>query len=122
MVDKVNATTAVTSVQRRNIAVGRGGDFRRALDEATRRTGEVRLSAHAEERLRQRNIDLSSADMARIGKAVERLAAKGGREALVVMDSVGLILDVKNRTVITAIERGNLQENVFTNIDSAAFA
>jgi len=40
----------------------------------------------------------------------------------VVMDGLGLILDVANRTVVTAIDSQRLQDNVFTNIDSAVFA
>ncbi|MHC4711941.1 MAG: TIGR02530 family flagellar biosynthesis protein [Planctomycetota bacterium] len=97
-------------------------DFRDVLRQARERSDEVRLSAHAAERLRQRNISLTAGDMARVSAAAERLASKGGRDALVVMDGVGLILDVRNRTVVTAIEQRVLQENVFTNIDSAAFA
>lgn len=97
-------------------------DFGRFLREAERRSGGVRLSSHAAERLRQRNISLSTGDLERVGVAADRLASKGGRDALVVMDGVGLILDVRNRTVVTAIGRDGLQENVFTNIDSAAFA
>jgi len=30
-----------------------------------------------------------------------------------------MIVSVKNRTVITAVDNDNLRENVFTNIDSA---
>ena len=124
MVENVSAArplTAGTASIDANRATG-GADFRRALADAQRKTGQVRISLHARQRLRQRNIDLSTADMEKVSRAADRLASKGGREALVVMDSVGLILDVKNRTVVTAIEKQGLQENVFTNIDSAAFA
>lgn len=116
------APAAAQSVQLGTRRAAAGVDFRKALLDAQRRTGQVQLSAHAAERLKQRNINLTPADMARVSKAADRLASKGGREALVLMDSVGLILDVKNRTVVTAMERQGLRENVFTNIDSAAFA
>ncbi len=96
--------------------------FGNVLEGAMRRSSGVKLSGHAEARLRERNITLGDADMQRIGAAADRVAAKGGRDALVVMDRVGLIVDVTNRTVVTAIERQQMSENVFTNIDSAVFA
>ena len=99
-----------------------GSDFRTALRQAQRRAGEVRFSAHALERLRQRDINFTASDVRRVSQAAEKLAGKGGRQSLVVMDGVGLILDVANRTVVTAVERRALRENVFTNIDSAVFA
>ena len=102
---------------------GRGGvDFRRVLEGVIRPETQVKLSAHARERLRERNIALGESDMARLSDAADRIASKGGRDALVVMDGLGLILDVANRTVVTAIDRQRLRENVFTNIDSAVFA
>jgi flagellar operon protein len=97
-------------------------NFRKILQGRLGPSSPVRLSAHAAQRMRQRSISLTSADMNRLNQAADKLASKGGREALVVMDQVGLILDVANRTVVTAVERQNLQENVFTNIDCAVFA
>ena len=35
------------------------------------------------------------------------------------MEDVALVVSVKNRTVITAVDRAQMKENVFTNIDSA---
>ena len=50
---------------------------------------------------------------------VDRAAAKGAKESLVMIDDVALVVSVKNRTVITAVDKAQLKENVFTNIDSA---
>ena len=123
MVEQVSGASpaAVRTAQTVSGRRAAGNNFHKALLEAARR-GKVRLSAHAEERLARRNITLSAGDIDRVSRAADRLASKGGREALVLMDSVGFILDVTNRTVVTAIERQGLKENVFTNIDSAAFA
>ena len=41
-------------------------------------------------------------------------------QPLLVMDSVAMVVNVGNRTVITCVGRENMQDNVFTNIDSAA--
>jgi flagellar operon protein len=35
------------------------------------------------------------------------------------IDDVALVVSVRNRTVITAVDQQSLKENVFTNIDSA---
>ncbi len=55
----------------------------------------------------------------RVKEGVDRAAAKGARESLVLMDNVALVVSIKNRTVITAVDKANLKESVFTNIDSA---
>lgn len=96
--------------------------FGKVFEDAIRRESDVKISSHAAQRLSERSITLGQAEMQRIGRAAEKVAAKGGRDALILMDRVGLILDVENRTVVTAMERLQMQDNVFTNIDSAVFA
>ena len=51
--------------------------------------------------------------------AVNKAAAKGARQSLLVMDNQAFIVSVTNRTVITALDGSSMKENVFTNIDSA---
>ncbi len=79
----------------------------------------VKFSGHAQTRLASRNITLSGDDIARLGDAITRAAAKGARESLVLMDQAALVVSVPNRTVITAVDKNALKENIFTNIDSA---
>ena len=53
--------------------------------------------------------------------AVDRMAAKGVRDALIYMShGLAMVVSVKNRTVITALDDASAKENIFTNIDSAA--
>ncbi|KYZ77620.1 flagellar protein [Anaerosporomusa subterranea] len=80
---------------------------------------DVKFSQHAKERLQVRNIKLGQAELAKLTAAVDKAAAKGARESLVLMDNVALVVSVKNRTVITAVDGASLKDNVFTNIDSA---
>ena len=80
---------------------------------------KLKVSGHAQTRLASRNIELGSAEGDRISQGGDRAAAKGARESLVMMDDVALVVSVKNRTVITAVDRAHLKDNVFTNIDSA---
>lgn len=95
-----------------------GADFRRVLAERLA-SAEVRFSAHAEARLRAAGVRLSPEQQLKLREAVDKAAAKGARESLVLMGDVALIVSVKNRTVITAVEGARMKENVFTNIDSA---
>jgi flagellar operon protein len=80
---------------------------------------QLKLSGHAQTRLRGRNIGLTSEDWNRVSNGVGLAAAKGSRESLILLDDVALVVSVRNRTVITAVDKDNLKENVFTNIDSA---
>ena len=82
-------------------------------------TGSLRFSAHAQTRLQSRNIPFGQEEVARLEAAVNKAQAKGSRESLVLMDNVALVVSVKNRTVITAVDAASLKDNVFTNIDSA---
>jgi flagellar operon protein len=91
-----------------------GDDFRKLLE------GQgVKVSGHAQTRLESRNIQLGEAEWARVKGGIDKAAAKGAKESLVMVDDVALVVSVKNRTVITAVDRNNLKDNVFTNIDSA---
>lgn len=79
----------------------------------------VRFSNHAEERLRTRDIRLTAADTARIDQAIDIARSKGAQESLILYDDLALIVSIRNRLVITALERGESQPSVFTHIDSA---
>lgn len=79
----------------------------------------LKVSGHAQTRLQSRNIDMNRDQWERVIGGVEKAAQKGAKESLVLLDEVALVVSVKNRTVITAVEKEKLKENVFTNIDSA---
>ena len=57
--------------------------------------------------------------MNRLEDGVSRAAAKGAREALVLVDGTAFVVSVRNRTVITAVGADQMRDRVFTNIDSA---
>lgn len=79
----------------------------------------LKFSAHAFQRLKERNISLDPATLAKVNDAVDKAEAKGVEDTLVLTKDAALIISVKNRTVITAVDRNALAGNVFTNIDGA---
>ncbi len=79
----------------------------------------IKFSHHAQSRLESRNIQLSSEDIRQLSDAVSQAGQKGAQDSLVVMKNVAFIVNVKNRTVVTAVDGENLNNNLFTNIDSA---
>ncbi|NUN48104.1 MAG: hypothetical protein HUU15_04655 [Candidatus Brocadiae bacterium] len=80
--------------------------------------GEVRWSAHAQERLKSRGISLSDRDRSLIEAGVRKVSEKGSRNSLLLLRDIGLVVSVQNRTVVTAVDRADLKERVFTEIDS----
>ncbi len=83
---------------------------------------KLKISAHATKRLESRNINLNDADIAKLNDAVGKAEAKGAHDSLVMMNNTAFIVNIPNRTVITALPVGKGEENVFTNIDSVVFA
>ncbi len=83
---------------------------------------KIKFSNHAIKRLESRNIQLSEEDLSKIQNAVEKAESKGAKDSLVMMDNTAFIVNIPNRTVVTAMEVAQSTENVFTNIDSVVFA
>jgi flagellar operon protein len=82
----------------------------------------VTFSGHALQRVERRGIDTSPATLARLSDGVDRAAAKGARASVVLVDATAFVVSVPNRTVITAVDRDHMKQQVFTNIDSAVIA
>ena len=79
----------------------------------------LKFSAHATQRIQDRKIGMDSAMSAKINEAVDRAAAKGLDDTLILAGDAAFIVSAKNRTVVTALDRNTMSGNVFTNIDGA---
>ncbi|MNC19878.1 hypothetical protein D3C75_678170 [compost metagenome] len=79
----------------------------------------LKFSNHAAKRLEQRGIELGSSQLDQISSAVDKAAAKGSKESLILLKDMALIVSVPNRTVVTAMDGSSMKDNVFTQIDSA---
>ena len=97
------------------------GDFGSILKDTINQSSGLKFSKHAELRLQARNIQLTQAQKDRIGEALNKAQTKGVKDSLVLLDNMAFVVNVKNRTVITAVNSNELRENVFTNIDGAVF-
>lgn len=93
--------------------------FNQILEEkkSTITKGELKFSKHANERLSSRNIDLSGEQIKRLENGASKAREKGIKESLVMVDDLAFIVNVKNNTVITAVN--DTEDIVFTNIDGA---
>jgi len=112
-ISKVNAlreTKAAKPIQ--------GGGFGKVFENALHRQETVNFSKHANMRLNDRKITLTDNQLSRVEAGLNRAYAKGIRDSLVLVDDVALVVNVKSKTVITAMD-AEKQENVFSNIDGA---
>lgn len=105
--------SARTATPTKLVQQGSGPDFQAILAD------RLKVSNHAKTRLESREIAFDADKWERVLQGVEKAAEKGAKESLVMVDDVALVVSVKNRTVITAVDQNHLKENVFTNIDSA---
>ena len=82
---------------------------------------DIKLSGHAKKRLEERNLNFDGQEFLKIKEAIGKLKEKGGHDSLVVTDKAAYIIDVDKSTVVTAIDKADMSENVFTKIDSTYF-
>lgn len=80
----------------------------------------LKFSKHAGERMDARNIDLSDEQLERLEDGAKAASKKGIKDSLIMVDDFAFIVNISNKTVITAV--GADDEKVFTNIDGAVIA
>lgn len=79
---------------------------------------ELKFSKHADNRLAERNISLTGEQMQRLADGTDKARQKGIHESLVLVDELAFIVNIKNNTVVTAMNQGE-NDAIFTNIDGA---
>lgn len=93
-------------------------DFEKILDDSINKNENFSISNHAAARIKERNINFNKADMKKINDGINKADEKGAKDCLILYKDVALVTSIKNRTIITAVDKENSNENVFTNIDS----
>lgn len=82
----------------------------------------VQFSNHAAKRIERRDLDLDAGRLNRLNSAISRAAEKGAKNSVVMLDDLAVVVDVRDRKVVTAINAQQGKERVFTNIDSVVIA
>ncbi|WP_246939929.1 TIGR02530 family flagellar biosynthesis protein [Bacillus pinisoli] len=77
----------------------------------------IKISKHAQKRLAERNIEIAEESWTKLQKKMIEAKGKGIIDSLVVMDQAALIVNTKNQTVITAMDREEANSQIFTNIN-----
>ncbi|MGH4050384.1 MAG: TIGR02530 family flagellar biosynthesis protein [Clostridium sp.] len=93
-------------------------NFNKILDKQIKNEECFTVSSHAAQRLNSRNIDFSDDDMKRINEGINMAEGKGVKQSLILYKDMALITSIKNRTVITALDKSESQGKIITNIDS----
>ena len=117
--DGVEGIRSGQNPENKKLHIGKTGnvsEFEKVLQQETR---SFHLSQHAETRIRSREIPWDPHIERRIAKGFDQAESKGSREALILADDLAVIANVKSRTVVTAMDRSQMKEKIFTNIDSA---
>jgi len=112
------AQTNTTASNTASTAAADGISFLQTLENVQR----VRFSNHAQNRLQSRDINLNSDNVNRLSDAIDKAEKRGGKSSLVMVDDLAFIVNVQSRTVITALDKDQRGEGVFTQIDSVVFA
>ncbi len=91
--------------------------FKKIFDESLKKQdNKLNISAHAQQRMRERNIKLEESDMNVLKDAISDLEKRGARESLMLYKDMAFIASIRNRTIITTMN--NNEMNIVTNIDS----
>lgn len=125
MVSRVNVTPGVQRSQSpggSSRASPKQKDFAATLVRESERQESLRISLHAQKRLSSSRVTLTDLDIQRIDGAVRRASEKGSNQSLVMLDNLALVVSVKNKVVITAVDEARAREGIFTNIDSVVIA
>ena len=118
--DKVNQARTTNLAEGSNQSQA-GINFADTLQKNIEENSSIQFSAHAVRRLEERSLQISPHDIERLNNGVKQVDAKGAKNSLIMVDDTAFVVSVRNKTVITAIDKAQTYSNVFTNIDSVAF-
>lgn len=93
--------------------------FGSILQQKLQQKQEVKFSKHANMRLEARNIELSTEQIKKIENGINKAEEKGIKETLMLVDNIALVINIENKTVLTALDKQETKSHVFTNIDGA---
>lgn len=116
-VTRTGSTEKVNKKVEKNVDANEFNNLLKETIESQKSEG-IKLSVHAAKRLQDRNMDVDGAELKKIQSGIDKLALKGGNDSLLITSKGAYIVDVPKRTIVTAIDKDSISENVFTKIDS----
>jgi hypothetical protein len=115
---------AVTPRRRPGPIAGRGGVATTFADVLAAKVIEdgrpLYLRPEVRDQLRTMGHELSREDQVRLNETAGRIAAAGGRRALVLGEAVAFVVDLNDREIVGVHDRGELAEAVILDIDSVS--
>ena len=93
--------------------------FGKMLKQLQAEEKELKISKHAQLRADERGIDLNAALIHDIQNAVEKAKVKGIKDLVVIGEQGAFVVNVPNNVVITSMDKLEMKENIFTNINGA---
>lgn len=90
-----------------------GSNFKELLETQQ----QLKISKHASNRLQERNIQIDDKQWQAIGQKMTEAKQKGITDSLVVTNQAALLVSAKNNTVVTAMNREEAANRIFTNIN-----
>jgi len=118
---QISVRNSENSVHNRNLSDNNIKPFSKVLEEKF--DGTVTFSKHAIKRINSRKIEIEEKQIIQFKEVMRKLEQKGARESLILMqdrerENLAFVVNVKNKTVVTALTESMMKENIFTNIDS----
>lgn len=93
--------------------------FKELLDQQIKNT--VTFTKHASIRKEQRNIEVTDSDLEKLGDACDKAQEKGIGNALIMMDNSAFIVNAADKRVITVMDKNEMKNKLFNDIDGAVF-
>jgi flagellar operon protein len=129
LIPNVTTLPSQKNVEKNKLIPGDTSEFKNLLDSTLDQSSEqesaisaqpkgIHLSTHAVRRLQERNMSLDKEEYQKLQTAIDRLKIKGGQDSLVITGKGAYIVDVPKNTIVTAMDKDSIGENVFTKIDS----
>jgi flagellar operon protein len=120
----ISGSNGITPASGQNQSIGKKPEisFEQLLQKQMYESKEVKFSKHAESRLETRNINLTDEQKQKLNESVNKANAKGVKDSLVLVDDIAFVVNVKDKAVVTVMNKDEMKENVFSNIDGAVIA
>lgn len=96
---------------------GTNQQFQEILTQKLGDSSTIKVSKHATQRLAERNISIDPKEWQLITQKVKEAGQKGITDSVVITKNAALLVNAKNNTVITAVNRKDASGQIFTNIN-----